>query len=503
MTDSNNLESDNDPVEFEFPVLLSTSLADKLYIFQYPIRPASKGYDNTTFLKTSIKPENQEFRIEVGLDCNSANYDQRKGEKIAMDADGPFDRCENDKDRYFQGEYMDKTVLQSSRAVPDCSNYAVGTFQGNELHITPLKSIVQLRPQFNYLEQNEKNKDDESKKNGNESDEEETKAISVTFSRNRTDASKKLQEQSFENHSKKSLEELWIDTQYMNAESTQAQLTRLEMFCSINELYKNSLGVSCKDYLHMLAQSTNSDEHLNINGSANERSSHYMSSRPLLDQIRKILKDAKVISFKQLRSMIDSKHKDTDVLKYLQQVAVLVQGNWVVQNDLVFPKDKTSSQNGINSDLMCRARDYILLTFTENEFVKREEISKVIKLPAEEIEEILTNLATVVPEDGWKLLIPPNTEFTSKHSDIAHRQALHWETKRKQWKELLDALNHQPQRQRQRSIRESIGSENEERNVGRGKKTVRDSSISDDGAAAVEPVKTKKNVKSRKVSETT
>lgn len=45
----------------------------------------------------------------------------------------------------------------------------------------------------------------------------------------------------------------------------------------------------------MLAQTTNSDEHLNINGSANERSSHHMSSRPLLDQIRIILKDGKLV----------------------------------------------------------------------------------------------------------------------------------------------------------------------------------------------------------------
>lgn len=69
---------------------------------------------------------------------------------------------------------------------------------------------------------------------------------------------------------------------------------------------------------------------------------------------------AKVISFKQLRSMIDPKHETTDVVKYLQQVAVLVQGNWVVQSDLVFPRDKTSSQNGISAELMCRARDYIV-----------------------------------------------------------------------------------------------------------------------------------------------
>lgn len=58
--------------------------------------------------------------------------------------------------------------------------------------------------------------------------------------------------------------------------------------------------------------------------------------------------------------MIDDKHDTVDILKYLQQVAVLVQGNWVVQSELVYPKDKTSAHNGINSELMCRARDYIV-----------------------------------------------------------------------------------------------------------------------------------------------
>lgn len=86
---------------FQFPVLLSTTLADKLFIFQYPIRPASKGYDKTTFLKTSIKPENQEFRIEVAIDYNSANYDVKKGEDIARNANGPTDKFESDQERVF------------------------------------------------------------------------------------------------------------------------------------------------------------------------------------------------------------------------------------------------------------------------------------------------------------------------------------------------------------------------------------------------------------------
>ncbi|XP_008545381.1 DNA-directed RNA polymerase III subunit RPC5 [Microplitis demolitor] len=502
MIDPNSMDSDNDPVESEFPVLLSTTLADKLFIFQYPIRPASKGYDKTTFLKTSIKPENQEFRIEVAIDYNSANYDVKKGEDIARNANGPTDKFESDQERVFNSHLMDKTVLQSSRAVPDCSNYSIGSFHGNELHITPLKSIVQLRPQFNYLEENDKNKkDEETKKQGNDSDEEEGRSINVSFSRNKSEATKKLQEQSFHHHTVKSSEEQWIDTQYINSSSTQAQLTRLEMFCSMNEISKNNLKLSCKEYLNLLANPVKPDEYSNPNALTNERSSNYIYTRPLLDQVRIIVKDARVISFKQLRSMIDDKHDTVDILKYLQQVAVLVQGNWVVQSELVYPKDKTSAHNGINSELMCRARDYILLTFTENEYITRKSIASVMKLPPEEIEEILKNLGKVELKKGWKLILPPNTEFANRFSDIAHRQAMHWEAKRKHLKDLIEAQSIPPQRQRRKSNRESIGSENEERNVGRGKKTMRDSSMSDDGLT--EPVKSKKSNKSRKASETT
>lgn len=69
---------------------------------------------------------------------------------------------------------------------------------------------------------------------------------------------------------------------------------------------------------------------------------------------------AKVISFGQLRAIISSDQESTAILKYLQQVAVLVQGNWVVNSELLYPKDSISSQNGIPAELMCRARDYIV-----------------------------------------------------------------------------------------------------------------------------------------------
>lgn len=87
-----------------------------------------------------------------------------------------------------------------------------------------------------------------------------------------------------------------------------------------------------------------------------------------------------------------------------------------------------------------------------------------------------------------------------RYSEIAQRQEMFWDAKRKHARETMEAYNQPPQRQRRKSNRESLGSENEERNVGRGRKSLRDSSLSDNDG---EPTKHKKSSRSRKVSETT
>ncbi|XP_076632157.1 RNA polymerase III subunit E isoform X2 [Colletes latitarsis] len=475
----------------------------KMKTIQWLKRPVHEGYDNSTFLKTSIKPRNQEVLIEVAIDTHSVNYDQSKGEQIAINADGDSKGNQDDGNKAFNSNFMDKTVLQSSRALPNCSNYAVGVFQDGELHLTPLRGIVQMRPQFNYLDKSDQRIRDEAKNTGDdfEEDEEGPKQVNVTFARQKPEFIKKMQEKSFQHHAQKSLEERWIHTNYIPANSTQAELTRLEMFCSTTDETVNTLNLSTQQYLELLVPREKEDN-LKTAVSNATTSLNYIRTLPLLDQIKILMKDAKVISFIQLRSILSSDQETAAILKYLQQVAVLVQGNWVVSSELVYPKDSISSHNGIPAELMCRARDYILLSFTEHEFLDRKTISTVVKLPADEIKEIFTNLAIRKPKKGWQLIIPPTKEFIERYPEIAQRQEMFWEAKRKFLREAMEVQNQISQRQRRKSNRESVGSENEEKNVGRGRKTLRDSSMSDNDSAT-EPVKHKKTIRSRKVSETT
>lgn len=271
---------------------LSQTLADKLFVFQYPIRPAAEGYDNATFLRTSIKPDNQEVEMEVAIDTSSVTYDQSRGKQIALNVDGPYEPDEYEAvERVFDSNIMNKTLLQSSRAVPDCSNYSVGVFQDGELYITPLKGIVQLRPQFNYLDKDDKpGKDETNKKHGDDNDEEEAKQVNVKFARQKSEFSKKLREQSFQQHAKKLAEEQWIHTDYRDSTTSQAELTRLDMFCPSTEASANNLKLTCQEYLKVLAPTDKPDQYNKCSTPAHGNSLNYILTLPLLDQVRTIMK---------------------------------------------------------------------------------------------------------------------------------------------------------------------------------------------------------------------
>lgn len=72
----------------QIPVFLSKALAENLYIYQFPVRPANRDWNNVSVINASVKPKNQLVRLEVGLDTYSDKYCVSKGEQIALNTDG-------------------------------------------------------------------------------------------------------------------------------------------------------------------------------------------------------------------------------------------------------------------------------------------------------------------------------------------------------------------------------------------------------------------------------
>lgn len=66
-------------------------------------------------------------------------------------------------------------------------------------------------------------------------EEEGPKQVNVTFARQKPEFMKKMQEQSFQHHTKKSLEERWIHTNYMPANSSQAEVDEHSVNLASNE----------------------------------------------------------------------------------------------------------------------------------------------------------------------------------------------------------------------------------------------------------------------------
>ena len=77
----------------------------------------------------------------------------------------------------------------------------------------------------------------------------------------------------------------------------------------------------------------------------------------------------KLISFDSLCCCLEitQENQKLELLKSLQQVAELVQGNWVVKSEILYPsaeKEKVAKLcgvTGIHPDILSKARDYVVM----------------------------------------------------------------------------------------------------------------------------------------------
>jgi len=154
------------------------------------------------------------------------------------------------------------------------------------------------------------------------------------------------------------------------------------------------------------------------------------------------------------------------VLRAVQDVAVLVQGCWVVKSELLYQKNACSPYSGIGSEVLTHGRDYIMWMFTKSRTLNRKEIIIVIKLPREDLKEILEQMATWHATNGWEFMLPSDTIFPERYPDVFQRQQNLWNKKSQQLLKLSKINKESPkklppeirsprQRRRTKSHRES------------------------------------------------
>ncbi|NXX37838.1 RPC5 polymerase, partial [Tricholaema leucomelas] len=403
-------------------------LHEDCFVFQYPIRPASMTYDDVTHLSAKIKPKQQKVELEMAIDTLNPNYCRSKGEQIALNVDGT---C-TDETSTYSSKLMDKQTFCSSQAASNVSRYAAAVYKKGELHLTPLHGILQLRPSFTYLDKADaKHREREAATEGGDSSqdeaEEDVKQITVRFSRPETEQARQRRVQSYEFLQKRQAEEQWVHLHYYGLKDSRSEHERQYLFSQGHGLAENTeLIKSPSEYLMMLMPPSVEEENDKPVAPSNVLSMAQLRTLPLADQIKILMKNVKVMPFANLMSLLGSGTDSTAVLRCIQQVAMLVQGNWVVKSDVLYPKDTSSPHSGVPAEVLCRGRDFVMWKFTQDRWVVRKEVAAVTKLCPEDVKDFLEHMSVARINKGWEFMLPYDEDFVKKHPDIVQRQHMLW-----------------------------------------------------------------------------
>ncbi|XP_053496074.1 DNA-directed RNA polymerase III subunit RPC5 [Ictalurus furcatus] len=419
---------EDDPIIQEIDVYLAKSLSDKLYLFQYPVRPANMNYDDMTHLTAKIKPKQQKVEIEVAIDTMSPNYCRSKGEQIALNVDG----TSLEDSSTYSIKMMDKQTFSSIQATTNTSRYAAAVFRKGELHLTPLQGILQMRPSFSYLDKaDSKHKEREAANEAGDSSqdeaEEDTKQITVRFSRPESEQARQRRIQSYEFLQKKQAEEPWVHLHYHGLKDGRSEHERQYLYCQAMDTTENTeLVKTPSEYLAMLMPPLTEEKVVKPMGPSNVLSMAQLRTLPLGDQVKTLMKNVKVMPFANLMGLLASGTDSTAVLRCIQQVAMLVQGNWVVKSDVLYPKSTCSPHSGVPAEVLCRGRDFVMWRFTNERSLMRKEVAALTKLPPEDVKDFLEQMAVPRANRGWEFLLPTDHDFVKKHPDVAQRQHMLW-----------------------------------------------------------------------------
>lgn len=128
-------DDEDDPVVQTIPIYAAKRLAEVLYLFQYPIRPANIPYEGAHCpTEARIKPKIGQVQMDVPIP-DMQHYDEN--------------RATTWTDKPLRTQTLGGTI-SSGR------NYLIGVMVGDELHVTPLAGVAQVRPVFKYIDDNDR-----------------------------------------------------------------------------------------------------------------------------------------------------------------------------------------------------------------------------------------------------------------------------------------------------------------------------------------------------------
>ncbi|KAI9495647.1 DNA-directed RNA polymerase III subunit Rpc5 [Zychaea mexicana] len=266
-------EDNDDEVLAEIPVYLSNNLSKYLYVYQYPLRNAPFT-SRTGPVAARIKPRAHMVELDLPIDTRSPHYSSERGEDFAMGMNDKkiktaYDkRMEEHEEEQLYGrsgsmkkeeELLDRMTF-SSTEVPAQTKYVVGALRDGELHLTPVRGTIQMRPAFKYIDKiDEKFKAANKRIQESEKDEEETKkkaaeagkAQTLQVSMKNAERDGPARRNAYSLAVRNAEEEAWQPVVYYDETTQEAEMVYDDLFTQKKQVLKSS--TSRDDYLESLS----------------------------------------------------------------------------------------------------------------------------------------------------------------------------------------------------------------------------------------------------------
>merc|ERR1712226_556199 len=376
-----------------------------LQVFQFPF-VAARNLDSA-HMSVRSKQKHSRYEFDIFLETENPNYSKNRASS--------FTHALSDQNI----ERSMRRTRYMSKKINDRNQFCVGVFTGGKLHLTPVSGVMQLIPGYDHIDSIDKarrkkekeasagQKLDESSSQDESTDKNSARkaqAITVRFGKNESEESKAKRKQTYPY-----LKEMW------DADPWQP-LT----FLNFNP----------RNYLEsMLPQDDKTDKRKSDSqpyAPSSELNVESLKTMPLLNKIVAILKNANIVKYSQLITLLGNRVEKENVVSCLKKAAVLVRGCWVINSETLYPEKSVSSACGISAELMRRGRDYILWRMNRHGFVMRKEMCSHTKLPGEEVRGILESISQLNSETGWEFLYPIDTYFLESNRAIRDEYTQFW-----------------------------------------------------------------------------
>ena len=385
---------DGDEVVKRFEVYLSHKLSDKLYLLQYPLRPKDNNYNFNQLKEVRFKPNHNKMEMDFEVNTRSEHYNNDNSQEYA-------------------------TFSLGSTSVPVKANYAVGILRGNQLHLTPMWNMLQMRPAFQHINEGystgkskiiRKKKGEEGSAEGEAKQEGASSTTQPAGMLNfRLQSDRKALERSYQFMKDQENSEKSINLAlYPPSESRQ----------HIESLFEQrddpvKFNVPPTAYLKQLIQYREEDQSAMTQGSLGAIKKIKLGER----QVYYALYLAKILPYSKIKELATRLKTEEELLNALQRYGVFVDGRWVLKSEfnekIIKMKDlEKNPWTCLKYPKTAAYREYLLYMFETEHKVVRKSFVERTGIDPERAKQLLQEIAVMIKTD----------EFDESDEDVA----AHW-----------------------------------------------------------------------------